>query len=63
MTSNMVIYTYLPHKNPKKMYSKPKFTGLHDFHKLLKDNATNVSTKLTNINYGLLPLIISSMDW
>ena len=45
------------------MYSKPTFAGFHNFHKLLKDNATNVPTELTNDNYGLLPLIISPTNW
>ena len=44
------------------MYAKPKFSGLHEFHKLLNYNATNVPIKLTNGNYGLLPLIISSTN-
>ena len=45
------------------MYAEPTFSGIHDFHKLLKYNATNVPTKLTNGNYGLIPLIISPTDW
>ena len=45
------------------MYRRPKFYGIHNFHKLLKDNATNVPTKLMNSNYGLLALIISPTDW
>ena len=54
---------YFPHKDPKEMYVKPTFSGLHDFRKLLKYNTTNVPIKLTNGNYGLLPLIISPTDW
>ena len=45
------------------MYGRPKFYGIHNFHKLLKDNATNVTTDLTNGNYGFFPLIISPTDW
>ena len=45
------------------MYGEPTFTVLHNFHKILKDNATTVSTKLTNGSYGLLKLIISPTDW
>ena len=45
------------------MYGKPTFTGLHNFQKTLKDTATNVPTETTNINYGLLTLIISPTDW
>ena len=63
MTADTVILTYVPHKEPKTMYAEPTFSGLHNFHKLLRYNATNVPTKLTNGNYGLLPLIISPTDW
>ena len=45
------------------MYSEPTFAGLHNFQKLLKDNTNNVTTELTNGNYGLLPLIISTTEW
>ena len=62
MTADTVISTYFPHKEPKTMYAEPTFSGLHDFHKLLKYNATNVPTKLTNGNYGLIPLIIRLID-
>ena len=34
------------------------FSGLHNLHKLLKENATNVPTELANGNYGLLLMII-----
>ena len=54
---------YFPHKDPKEMYVKPTFSGLHDFRKLLKYNTTNVPTELTNSKYGLIPLIISPNDW
>ena len=63
MTADTVILTYFPHKDPKTSYNKPTFARLHDFHKLLKYNATNVPTKLTNDNYGLIPMIISPTDW
>ena len=53
MTADTVISTYFQHKD---------FTGLYDFHKLLRDNATNMPTELTNGNYALLPLIISPTD-
>ena len=45
------------------MYDKPTLSGLHNFHKLLKYNATNIPTELTNGKYGLLPMIISPTDW
>ena len=45
------------------MYVKPTFSCLHNFHKLLNYNSINVPTKLTNGNYGLLPLIISPTNW
>ena len=63
MTADTIISTYLPQKDPEKMCSEPTFSVLHDFNKLPKDNATNVITKLTNSNYGLLPLIISPTGW
>ena len=62
MTADTNISTYFPHNDPKKMHNKLIFSGLHDFHKLLKENATNVPTKITNGKYGLLPLIISPTD-
>ena len=56
-------FNVLTSQGPQKMYGKPTFTGLHNFHELLKDNATYVPTKITNGNYGLIPLIISPTDW
>ena len=55
-------FNVLTSQGPQKMYGKPTFTGLHNFHELLKDNATYVPTKITNGNYGLIPLIIRLID-
>ena len=63
MTNFTTISTYFPHKKPKKMYVESAFSWLHNFHKLLKDNAANVPIKVTNENYDLLLLIISPTDW
>ena len=45
------------------MHGNLSFAGHNNFHKLLKDNATNVLNELTNGNYGLLPLIIIPTNW
>ena len=63
MTADTVISAYFPHKDPKTMYAKPTLSGLHNFHKILKYNANNMTTILTNGNYVLFPLIISPTDW
>ena len=63
MTADTITSTYFPHNDQKNMYDEPTFSSLHDFHTLLKDNATNVPTELTSVKYGLILLIVSPTDW
>ena len=51
-----------PNKELKKVYGEPYFTDIHGTHQLIKDDFTNVPTKLTNGNYGLLTLIMDTDD-
>ena len=56
-------FNVLPSQGTEEIYGKATFAGLHSFHKLFKDNATNMPTELTNVNYGIIPLIISPTEW